>query len=761
MDVLKGLSCKFWAGTLTFILFSSIIQATVVNLPVPCGISIVHASESVKNERPKIGLVLSGGGARGVAHLGVIKVLEKKRIPIDYIVGTSMGAIVAGLYASGMTPDQTKDVIIQMDWYKAFQDDIPRQDKSFRRKTDDKNYMIKYKPGFSGDLELKLPSGFVQGQTIDLILKELVLPVSQIQDFDKLKIPYRAVATDIDTGKPVILDSGDLATAMRASMSVPAIFSTVEINGKHLVDGGVSNNLPIDVARKMGADIVIAVDISTQLKRIQEAPSSLRVTQQLMGILTRRNTDEQIATLSETDILIVPELGNLSFSSFDQAGQVIPTGSKAAEQKSRELSALSMSESGYRDYLSSRPHFLSEPQASAPVIDFVRLNNQSKIDDKVFLSSLGEMEGHPLDTEKLNTNLGNIYGLELFENVSYEIIEENGRTGLSIDLKERSWGPNYLQAGISLAGNQDGESFYDLSLAYTRTAVNSLNGEWRSAIQVGSSPGIFTELYQPIDFGSRYFINPRLLYYRENLYLYSSDAKEKLAEYRLAQYGLDLSLGRQLGNWGEFRIGYMRMAGDTELKVGKPIWPNYDFDRGEIYTTLTADTLDNLYFPTKGYSGLLKFLKSDQDIGADVEFEQAGMEANLAMSWDDRNTLFVGTKIYATIEGNAPLQNKFQLGGLFNLSGFNEDQLSGDQLGLLRLIYSRRINNSHFLPAYLGFSLETGNVWEDKDDMSLDNTIFSASAFLGLDTLLGPIYIGYGQAESGNYAVYFYLGKFL
>ncbi len=718
---------------------------------------VAHASDVEEKKRPKIGVVLSGGGARGAAHIGVLKVLEKMYIPIDYVVGTSMGSIIGGLYASGMTTAEIEGVVTSIDWDAALQDNIPRSDRSFRRKTDDRSYLVKSKPGLSDDLKIKLPSGLQQGQNIDLLLKELVMPTSRVDNFDDFRIPFRAVATDIVTGKAVVLGSGDLAMAMRASMNIPAVFATVEIDGKILVDGGVSNNLPIDVVREMGADIVIAIDISTPLLQREDLSSALGITQQLTGILTRRNTEEQIATLTAKDVFIVPDLGEITTSSFNLAGEAIPKGVAAAEQSKQALSRLSVSKTVYANYLAAQHQRLAKRDPQLPVIDFIRLNNKSKLNDQVFYARLKIVEGAPLNVEKLEANIDKIYGLELFENIAYDIIQEEGRTGLVINIEEKTWGPNYLQAGISMGGNQDGDSFYDLAVSYTRTAINHLNGEWRSAIQIGSSPGFYTEIYQPLDYNSRYFIHPQLLYNKYTMNLYAN-AGEELAEYRLTQYGGDLAVGREFGTWGEARIGLRRLKGDAKRKVGTPIWPDYDFDQGEIYTTLLTDTLDNLYFPSKGYSGLVEYLRSDDILGADNDFDQIRLKGQIAMSWK-KNTLITSVKLYTTLDDNVPLQNKFRLGGLFNLSGFNEDQLNGSQLGLLSLMYLYKIGDFNLLPTYIGGTLESGNVWEDKNQMNFNNAIFAGSIFVGLDTLLGPVYLGYGRAEGDHHALYFYLGK--
>ena len=734
-----------------------LIAVFLLLLCIPVFYGHCPATESPQElSRPKIGLVLSGGGARGAAHIGVIKLLEEMRIPIDYISGTSMGAIVGGLYASGMPSDELEETVTSIDWEDAFSDLIPREYRSYRRKTDDVTYLVKNKAGLSDSFEVKIPPGFLQGQKINILFKRLALPVSTINDFDNFRIPFRAVATDIVTGKAVIIGSGDLAQAMRASMSIPSIFSPVYLDDKILVDGGISKNLPIDVVRNMGADIIIAVDISTPLAGPDKLKSSLQITVQLTGILTRRNTEEQIATLAEKDILIVPDLGGISSAAFDQTGKAIPIGYKAAEAKKQELMGLVISQSDYDAYLAARNLNKAKREPEPPVIDFIKLDNRSRISDKVILARLQIETGQPLDVEKLEKNIGVIYGLELFENITYAIVSENGRTGLDLLVRERSWGPNYIQAGLTLSGNQDGENFYNLGLAYTRTAINRLNAEFRTGVQVGSAPLIFAEVYQPLDFDSQYFIHPRLFWGNENVNIFSP-AGDILAEYNITKYGGDLAFGRELGTWGEARIGIMRMQGDAGLKKGEPLWPDYDYDRGELYLRLTADKFDNLYFPREGIYSFVEYLSSQEDIGADSSFDQVFFNALIAKSWS-RNTLLGGARFYSTLDSDAPLQNLFQLGGLFNLSGYLENELSGQHLGLLRIFYMRRIVDFNLLPTYLGASLEFGNVWQNDSDIDFDTLITAGSLFLGVDTPLGPIYLGYGIAEGNKNSFYFNLG---
>jgi NTE family protein len=494
-------------------------------------------------DRPAIGLVLSGGGARGAAHVGVIRVLEELNIPIDCITGTSMGSIIGGLYASGMTTDELEQALQAIDWDDALQDDPKREHRPFRRKREDDEFLVQASPGISDKGELKLPSGLIQGQKLGLILKQLTLPVADVSDFNELSIPYRAVATDIVTGHEVVLGTGDLATAMRASMSVPGAFSAVEIDGKLLVDGGMANNLPVSVARNMGADFVIVVDISTPLFNRDEIKNILSITEQLTGFLTNANAEVSRASLTDDDILIVPDLGDITSADFDRSGEAIPTGKLAAEEKTSQLSRLSLTGEQFAAHVAARKPPPAEPQ----IIEFVRIDNHSRISDDVISARLHIEIGKPLDVPSLEKDLNNIYGSELFESVSYDIIEEDGKTGVVVTAVEKSWGPNYLQGGLALEGNFSGSNSFTIAASYTRTAINRLGGEWRSIVQLGSERRLFTEWYQPLDINTRWFINPAIDLQKRNFNQFDSSGN-KVAEYDVSEYGVRLEAGRELGS---------------------------------------------------------------------------------------------------------------------------------------------------------------------------------------------------------------------
>ncbi|UCF06581.1 MAG: patatin-like phospholipase family protein, partial [bacterium] len=546
-----------------------VITAIIVLLPE----STLTAETSFDTgERPKIGLALSGGGARGAAHVGVLKVLEQHRIPVDYIAGTSMGSIVGGLYASGMSPAELEALISRIDWIYTFIDRIPRKDRSFRRKRDDDLYLVKHKPGFVGG-RLRFPPGILDGQKIDLLLKKYSLPVVAVRDFDDLGIPYRAVATDIVTGDTVVIDHGDLALAMRASMSIPAVFAPREIDGRLLVDGGVSSNLPIDVVRSMGADVVIAIDISTPLLRREQLHSMLDVTHQISNILTRRNSDLQIATLTAEDVFIRPDLGDISSASFDRTAEAIPVGVGAAEAAIGELLRLSVSEEEFRAHLAKRGE--RRRPVTRPLIDEVRIINRSRLTDGVITTRISAEAGKPLDIDRLERDLAQLYGLELFESVYYDITYESDRTVLTVAVQEASWGPNYLQFGVAVFEDFEGPNF-NLAIAYTRTAINRLNGEWRTGIQIGQEPGVFTELYQPFGYSLRNFIHLQASFSEQAESVFDADGNN-LSEFNVTRYGAGLAGGRELGTWGEIRAGIIREAGEYKMQVGDPNVPDTGF----------------------------------------------------------------------------------------------------------------------------------------------------------------------------------------
>jgi NTE family protein len=627
-----------------------------------------------------------------------------------------------------MTPEEIETALGTMDWEHIFSDDPPRKDRSFRRKRDDDLYLVDAKPGISDEGELKFPTGAIQGQKFNLALRELTLPVSTVTDFDRLYIPFRAVASDIGNGKAVVLGKGDLATAMRASMSVPGAFAAT--------------------------DIVIAVDISSPYAPAEEVNNLFSITVQLTSIMTRTNADRQIATLTDHDFLIVPDLGDITSSDFDRYAGAILTGRKAAEGQHDKLARLGLSGDAYREYVAVRT---PRPAAGPPIVHFVHIENDSKIDDGMIRDRLHQATGVPLDIAQLEQDISTIYGLELFQTVGYDVIEEDGRTGLLVTANARSWGPNYLQAGMELSSDIDGDNSYNLGLAYLRTAINPLGGEIRLAAQVGEEPLIGGDWHQPLDTLSRYFVAAGARYGARNVDIFDGSG-DRLAEFRVKEAKLELAAGREFSVYGEGRLGYRYRSGEVDLRTGTPGLPEFHFDTGEVFGRLSVDRLDNYNFPADGWLASLEYDVAREDLGGDADFDQLQLRGNNFTTFANGHVVGIGGSLSTTQSGTAAIQDVYRLGGFLNLSGYVQDSLSGQQAGMLVATYYRRHEPLPFLSWYVGGSLEYGGVWQDKDDIFSD-AIAAGSLFLGADTPIGPFYLGYGHAEGGNNTVFFYLGR--
>ena len=739
----------------TFILFLLLVCSVLLLVPTSEAAS-ESESESKSNaddRRPRIGLVLGGGGARGAAHVGVLKVLEELRIPVDVVVGTSMGSIVAGLYASGLTPEEIEQEMLSQDWNDLFQDNPAREDRSFRRKRDDALYTSKASVGFN-DGNIQIPLAYIRGQKFDLLLNRLTLPVVGVKDFNQLPIPFRAVATDLETGKEVVLAHGSLTKAIRASMAVPAAFDPVKIDGRLLIDGGIANNVPVSVARELGAEVFIVVDVGSGLLSGDNIRSALDVSGQLANFLFTLNTEAQLKTLTSRDVLINPPLGDISGGDFGRIAEAIPTGVQGANQVIDALRRYSLNAEQYVALRAKQRH----QQASLPVINFVRIDNQSHLDDAVIAERISARPGETLDVEQLERDIGQIYGLEIFESVRYDLVQEGDKTGLIIQAMEKSWGPGYFQFGLSVSNSHQGDVTTKLGMVYTLTEINDLNGEWRTGVQLGDEPAIFTELHQPLDALSRYFASGKIGYAKQNINVLD-DVGNRLARYQLKLSGFELGIGREFGTWGEGRLGYRRQTGTAEINIGAPA-PDVDADIGEFFLKLSDDRLDSLYFPRVGHYGVLEYRAARERYGANSDYDQWVVNYTHAFSWG-QNTVIGALSGAITEDDNAPLVALYEMGGAFRLSGLQEDQLSGQRAGLIELIYMRSLSEVGFFQlfkSYAGISLEMGNVWQTSADVSVDNTINAGSLFLGFDTPIGPLYLVYGRTDTNEQAAYIYLG---
>jgi NTE family protein len=736
-----------------------------ISLSVAFGAVAQEAVPQREAGRPRIGLVLSGGGARGAAHIGVLKVLEENHVPIDAIAGTSMGAVVGGLYASGLTAADIERVMTSVDWQDAFSDRPARKDLNFRRKLEDQTYLVKFPLGLKGR-RFRLPRGLVQGQKLTQILRGLTLPVAQLQSFDDLAIPFRAVATDIVTGDRVVLDHGDLATAMRASLSAPGVFAPVESEGRMLVDGGLSSNLPIDVARELGVDVLIVVDCGFPLLERGKLDSVATVSNQMLAILIRHNTTTQRKTLTDRDVVIDPALGDFSSLDFTEHARAMKIGEEAARGASARLAALGVPEDEFRRIVAARAGVRSSP----PVVGFVRVEQGSEKYAGAVEALFGDQVGKPADAGKLAKRVTDLYGQGNLEVLDYRVVPGDSAPGappdygLALTARRNSWGPNYLRFGLQLQNDFEGNSSFNAGMRGTLAEITKYGGEWVWDLQVGETPRAATEIYLPVGYRSRWFVAPHVHFDIRTLPVIDDD-ENVLAEYRVrsTEYGIDF--GRELGNYGEVRIGWGRDFGSSSVRVGDPVLPKQDFDARTYFGEFRYDTVDNVNFPRAGGTFELGWRAEREGKGvlADADADLLVYDQLYAHSWG-RNTGILWATSGMRLDDDIDLVRAFfSLGGFLNMSGIAPDTLVGPNFAILRGIYYRQIGvgGTGFLnvPVYIGASIERGNVWANRRDISFNSARTNGSLFLGLDTLLGPVYLATGFDDEGGSAYYLFLGR--
>ncbi len=707
--------------------------------------------------RPRIGLVLSGGGARGMAHIGVLKVLDELRVPVDAIAGTSMGAVVGGLYASGLSGREIESVVASLNWQDAFRDTPSRTDLTFRRKQEDQNFLVKFPLGLRSGKFL-LPKGLIQGQKLNQALRRLTLPVSGITSFDDLPIPFRAVATDLETGDAVVMGEGDLTTAMRASLSAPGVFAPVEREGRLLVDGGLSENLPIDVARRMNVDVLIVVDVGAPLANRSRLSSVAAISNQMLAILISRDSKRQREQLTPQDVVIDPSLADASSFDFGMAKRVVSLGEQAARDSQASLAAFSVDDATFQRYVARK----GAARGAMPRIDFVKVAPGSERYAEPLQSLFEDAVGKPLDPDRLAQRVTGYYGRGNLEALDYEVMQdEQGRSGLSLTARRNSWGPNYVRFGLSLQDDFAGNSSYNAAARFVLSEFTKPGGEWVWDVQIGETSRIASELYLPLRLSSPYFVAPHLQFGARNVDVL--DDQRRVAEYRVRSFDYGLDIGREFGNWGEIRAGVLQSDGSSRVRVGDPTLPTGDFKVRTTFARMAYDELDNVNFPRHGTLASVEWRSEKPDHSISESADQLLVDWLTAKSFG-RNTAVLWSSFGTTInQDTADVRTLFPLGGFLNLSGLKADSLSGPHYGIARFMFYRQIGRGGpgFLdvPAYLGMSIEAGNVWERRGDISFGSARKDASLFLGFDTLLGPVYLATGIEDGGPSALYLFLGR--
>ena len=691
--------------------------------------------------RPKVGLVLSGGAARGLAHVGVLKALEEQGIHIDAIAGTSMGAVIGGLYASGYKIDELEKLALGIDWKEALSDAPEREDVPFRRKQDDRDFLVKQKLSFRDDGSLGLPLGVIQGQNLALLLESLLAHSSDIRDFDKLPIPFRAVATDIVNGQKVVFLNGHLPQEIRGAMY-----------GELLVDGGMVDNIPVDVAREMGVDMVIVVDIGTPLRGRKQLNTVFDILNQSITLMTRSNSEVQLASLKPDDILIQPALASYGTTDFGRALDIINAGYRATQVMEKRLAGLRQS----TDVQLAEARTAEE---RTPVITAIKIENDSKIGDSVIRYYIRQPVGEPLDLGRLQRDMGTLYGLDYFDQVQYRVVHKGQERTLVISARGKRSGTDYLRLGLNLSDDMRGDSAFNIGASYRINGINQLGAEWLTRVQLGDKQELYSEFYQPLDAGSRYFVAPYINARSQNVEAILDN--DPIAEYRLERYGFGLNFGRQIGNSGEIRVGVGEAWGEANVRIGDQDLPSTSFNEGFYDIKYSFDSLDNVYFPHSGEDIALSVRQFEPGLGSDERYRQWEFKLDKALS-SGPDTWILGGRYGRTLDTANVVTSSFLLGGARQLSGFREDAISGQNISLMRAVYYRRLTPRSYLPfdfpLYAGASLERGRAWNNDNEFD-SGYINAASIFIGFDTPLGPLNFSYGFNDDDQKALYLNLGQ--
>jgi len=715
--------------------------------------ALIFASPSAAQdtpERPRVCLALSGGGALGLAHVGVLRELEAMRVPIDCVAGTSMGAIVGGLYAAGYSPEELEELVATLDWAALIRDAPDRRHLPYRRKVDDLTYLTRWELGVSRK-GLILPEAIVAGHRLEAELQLLALRAAGVDDFDDLPLPFRAIAADAATAETVVLDHGSLASALRASMAVPGLFAPVELDGRLLVDGGVVSNLPVAAARAMGAERVIAVDLHAPLAE-RDRPSSIAgILSQSLDALSQR---EVARALEDADFVLRPDVEQWGLLDFEAGEELVERGAAAALAGAAALRALALDEPAWNRYLERQRR--AKPRL--PIRQVV-VEPGPGLPRAAVARSVRSRPGEDLDTVVLAADLDRLWESGEFASVGFAL-EATPDEGWILRLTghPKPWGPNYLRMGLSLATDLEGESSFGLLAALTMTRLGSLGAELKLSTQVAEAPELSFELYQPIAPSRVPFVA---------LGLEASEGKQRigvgdrLVQYRFLALRASADLGLALGRWGEVRAGYRLFRTESQAFGDRPAnTPDFDSDASGIGADLVFDQLDRVNFPRRGALIVVGFHEAREELGADEAFRVLGVQV-VAAATRGRHTLLALAFARSGLGGDLPPSQWIGLGGLFRLSGLPPGEIVGGYGGVASLAYLLRIGK---LPKfgegiYLGLSYEAGNAWPTAAEVDLGDLRRSFAFILGVDTVLGPVYLAHGHAEGGSDSFYLYLGR--
>jgi len=732
------------------------------------------------SNRPKIGLVLSGGGARGGAHIGAIKMFEKYNIPIDAIAGTSMGAFMGGLYASGIKSSEIEEMLVTANWNELIVAQTDRRKTPFRKKVLERDLVGNMKLGVNSENDIVLPSGVFQKQFMLDFLHRLTIDVSNVENFDELEIPFRAVATNALNGEAVVLSRGSLAEAIYASLAIPGGFEPIEIEGKTLFDGGIADNLPVDVMREMGVDIIIVIDISTPFDMDVKVDSYLSVMSQLTNILARKNVEETIKSLRENELFVVPELGELATLDSDKYPVIIAIGEKTInDMYEKRFKSLSIDENEYAQYresINKVSHF------KAPVIDTIEFHNSVDISDEVALHHLHVKEGDVFDIDKTLDDIEAIYNLGIYASVDYHLEYKDEKTILVIDTTPAYNSNGQIRFSMGFSDDFNGRGNYQLKAEYSKYNITDLGGEWRTQGGIGDKRHIFSELYLPMDYMQEYFFRPNVIYLEDDTHFSASayglsDNIDDTIEFLNKVAYASLVLGKVISPTSQIEVGFN--VGEKERSTNVLVASNESNNSAlrlenikeksklrNLYARYMLDSMDNTWFPTTGYLVDIKYTKEAEFFGSNFEYDK--IESRFIGAFSHKKHTFIAKYIYDTtiyVDKKAKRDDVFSLGGYSNLSGYPTNSFLGESKMLLLLSYRYRLTDDQLfgsigVPMYAGANIESGKAFSERIyPVSSEGILTTTSVYIAADSIIGPIHLAYAETFNNSSAVYLYVGS--
>ena len=706
------------------------------------------AQETASKPAPRIALVLEGGGALGLAHIGVIRWLEENHIPVHYVAGTSMGALVGGLYAAGNNPAQLNQIVSGIDWDQVLSDQIPFQDLSYRRKEDARDYPNTLQFGLEHGL--RLPSGFNAGYQVSLILDRYMLPYSDIKNFDQLPIPFRCVAVDLVSKQKYVFSDGPVSQAMRASMSLPGFFSPV-VDKKHIfVDGGLLDNLPVDVGREMGGELILAVHLQTKATTADRNISSIGVLSDSIDVVIAAN---ELQSMQKADLLVTVDVSDFTSTDYYAAQKLIAKGYEAAQQKANLLRAFSVDDATWNRYIAERN---SRRRETIPTPEFVAVQGASPAASKVIQNDLSKMAGQPLDIDKLETGLTQIVGTGRFSKLNYGLTEQNGQPGLLITAAQKE-APILVNPLIAIDGSQIENVRFALGARLTKFGTGSHETEWRTDLAFGSEYGIATDYFRPFRGLPGWFIDPGAIANTSPFDIYNEN--NQIAAYRLQKVSGYFDAGYQFSRSSELRFGYELGYLRLKEQVGSPLFGNPADRLGQSSIRYRLDLLDDPVVPRKGVALDSSFSWFDSYLGSNNAFPSSEILSRFYVPVSEPGSLFGGVSGGTDFGFTRTGLPSFSLGGPVRLAAFGRNELLTNQYLLLQGGYLQQIVK---FPPLLGKGLFAyGEVEGGRVTNVMNESPWPADAVLGMivQTAFGPIIVGGSYGTTGHHKFFFQVGR--